>query len=73
MACVGADGSLTASARAILAATRRGGTAESIAATTGLPLYRVRGALRELLAANLIEPFEGGHRLTPAGETRLRA
>jgi hypothetical protein len=73
MGCVNPDGTLTASAQAILAALRTAGTAEQIAPLAGLPIFRVRSALRELIAAGLVGVIDGQHRLTGTGEERLRA
>ncbi len=54
MACVNADGTLSASGRAILGAVEQPATPEQVAAATGLPLFRVRSGLRELVAAGLV-------------------
>jgi hypothetical protein len=54
MACITADGTLTASGQAMLGAVRDAATAEEVAAATGLPLYRVRSGLRELAGAGLV-------------------
>lgn len=70
MGCVNPDGTLTSSARAILGALRTAGTAEQIAPMAGLPLFRVRSALRELVAAGLVIDQGGSHRLPEAGETK---
>jgi DNA-binding IclR family transcriptional regulator len=59
MACVSADGTLTASGRAILEAVQRPASAQEVAAATGLPLYRIRSALRELAAAGLVAEESG--------------
>ena len=59
MACVSADGTLTASGRAVLGAVQPPASAQAVAAATGLPLYRVRGALRELAAAGLVTEESG--------------
>ncbi len=59
MACVSADGTLTASGRAMLEAVRAPASPEEVAAATGLPLYRVRGGLRELAAAGLVTEEAG--------------
>ena len=64
MACVNADGTLTASGQAILTAVQHPGSPEAVAAATGLPLFRVRSALRELEAA---------HRVVPVGDGTFRA
>ena len=71
MACVNPDGTVTPSAIAILTALRSADTAELIAPLAGLPLFRVRSALRELVTAGLVEAVDGHHRLTDAGLARL--
>ncbi len=71
MACVNPDGTVSASARAILAELDRVSTPERIAAEVGLPLFRVRSSLRELAAAGLVEATEGGHVLTAEGRKRV--
>ena len=71
MACVNPDGTITPSAIAILAALRTADTAELIAPLAGLPLFRVRSALRELVAAGLVTVEDGRHRLTDAGLARF--
>jgi DNA-binding IclR family transcriptional regulator len=71
MACVNPDGTLSGSARAILAALQRNGTAEAIAAETKLPLFRIRSALRELVEAGLAAAGDAGYTLTEAGRARL--
>jgi predicted transcriptional regulator len=54
MACIDADGNLTRTAELILLALRRAAVAEEVAAETDLPLFRVRGAIRELQRAGLL-------------------
>lgn len=54
MACVNADGTLSASGRAMLKAVEQPATAEEVAAATGLPMFRVRSGLRELVSAGLV-------------------
>lgn len=71
MACVNADGTLSASALAILAAVERPATAEQVAAATKLPLFRVRSAMRELVDASLVAKEEAGYTLTDEGRKRL--
>lgn len=53
MACLNSDGSLTVVAAAILDALTKAGEPEAVAAATGLPLYRVRAGLRELVQAGV--------------------
>lgn len=72
MACINPDGTLTEVAARVLSALleRRAGT-EGLAAATGLPLYRVRGTVRETGAAGLIEEGSEGWRLTDKGREVL--
>ncbi len=69
MACVSPDGRLSDSGRRILAALAQEATAEGVARATGLPLFRVRGGLRELEAAGLVRAVEGGFAPTEAAAT----
>ena len=71
MACVNPDGTVTASATAILTALRAVATAEQIAPLAGLPLFRVRSALRELVEAGLVVAGDGSYRLSEAGRARI--
>ena len=59
MACVSADGTLTASGRAILEAVQQPASAEEVAEVTGLPLYRIRSGLREMAAAGMVTEESG--------------
>ena len=59
MACITADGTLTASGQAMLRAVRESASAEEVAVVTGLPLYRVRSGLRELAEAGLVTAGDG--------------
>jgi len=54
MACISADGTLSASGQAMLAALEHPAKEEEVASKTGLPLFRVRSGLRELVAAGLV-------------------
>ena len=65
MACVSADGTLTASGRAVLEAVQRPAPAQAVAAATGPALYRVRGALRELAGAGLVTEESGRFAAAP--------
>ncbi|MBE3558194.1 MAG: hypothetical protein IMW89_03095 [Ktedonobacteraceae bacterium] len=73
MACVNADGTVTASARSILAAAQRAASAAEISTAAGLPLYRVRSSLRELVRAGLLRAEGERYILTEDGRTRLSA
>lgn len=54
MGCVREDGTPSTSGRLMLAAVGKDSSAEEVANTTGMPLYRVRSALRELVAAGFV-------------------
>jgi hypothetical protein len=65
MACVQADGTVSASGRALLKAVEQPATPEEVATATGLPLFRVRSGLRELAAAGLAS--QDGSRFSATG------
>ncbi|MDA8301620.1 MAG: hypothetical protein M0005_08750 [Actinomycetota bacterium] len=69
MACLNADGTLSASGRAMLAALERPATEEDVASVTGLALFRVRSGLRELVAADLVS--QQGERFVATGAQSL--
>jgi DNA-binding IclR family transcriptional regulator len=71
MACVNSDGTITSSARAVLKATQQPVTAAEIAAATGLPLYRIRGSLRELVDAGLLTLTDEQYQVTESAASHL--
>jgi DNA-binding IclR family transcriptional regulator len=71
MACINPDGTVTASAHSILTAAQVAVTVAEIAATTGLPLYRVRSSLRELVQAQLLHEDAEHYVLTKQGKARI--
>jgi hypothetical protein len=73
MACLAADGSLTTQAKVMLRALEAPRLLEDVARNTGLPLYRIRGSIRELTQAGLVEEVGGLFRTTAAGYDRLSA
>lgn len=73
MACLGPDGSLTVQAKAVLRALEAPRPLEDVARDAGLPLYRIRGSIRELAQAGLVEEAEGLYRTTAAGRAELSA
>ena len=72
MACIDSDGTLTPTGYLLLK-----GLAESpmppedVAKHLGEPLFRVRGSLRELAAADLIQEEGGIFRVTEVGRSKL--
>lgn len=71
MACINADGSLTASARKVLRALENPLTAEEIRDVTGQPLFRIRASLREMEAAGLVAGAESYFKVTGEGREKL--
>ena len=67
MACINASGEISESARQILIAMLEPAPLAQVAAQTGLPLYRIRSAMRELSEAGLAVESEGGWKTTEAG------
>ena len=47
-------------------------TAEALAKTTGLPLFRIRSGLREMAQAGLVVELEGDYRRTERGGALLK-
>jgi predicted transcriptional regulator len=48
-------------------------TAEEVANTTGIPLYRVRSSLRELLSAGFISEQGGHFKQTAQGVEKVKS
>jgi len=68
MACISPDGKPTGSGTKMLRALKSGpGTPEEIAESTGLPLFRVRSGLRELVQAGLADQKGDKHELSSKG------
>jgi predicted transcriptional regulator len=67
MACVKPDGTLSTSGKLMLAAVQTDSTAEDVAASTGMPLYRVRSVLRELVMAGFVAETNGRFSQTEKG------
>lgn len=71
MACINPDGTLAPSAQSILKALRDGPAgAEALARQAGLPLFRVRSSMRELVEAGLVADTAEGYVLTEQGRER---
>lgn len=74
MPCTTADGKPTPTARQVLASLQGGGLAvDAIASAAGLPLFRVRSSMRELLSAGWVrEAAEGRYELSDPGRDILK-
>ncbi|HUX09926.1 MAG TPA: hypothetical protein VMW51_04740 [Terriglobia bacterium] len=73
MPCVDGRGQMTEMAGKLLAALAAAGPLSEVAEKTGLPLYRVRSAARELAEAGLVEAQDETYVLTEAGKVALAA
>jgi len=72
MACISPDGKPTESGTKTLSALKSGlGSAEEIAKSTGLPLFRVRSGLRELTQAGLANQKGDTYELSSRGVVLL--
>jgi DNA-binding IclR family transcriptional regulator len=68
MACISPDGKPTVSGAKMLRALKaKAGPAEEVAQKAGLPLFRVRGGLRELEQAGLVSQKGGNYQLSAKG------
>ncbi|MEA3334564.1 MAG: hypothetical protein U9R25_01550 [Chloroflexota bacterium] len=67
MACINADGTISASGQAVLQALQQPASAGDIAERTGLRLFKIRGSLRELVDGGLLLEEEGQYSLTGQG------
>ena len=71
MACINVNGEITQSARQILTAMLQPASLSQVAERTGLPLYRIRSASRELSDAGLAVEVEKGWMTTDVGRSAL--
>ncbi len=73
MACVSPDGKPTESGSKMLRALQAGlKSPEEIARDTGLPLFRVRSGLRELVQAGLAAQKEDSYKLSEEGAKLIK-
>jgi predicted transcriptional regulator len=71
MPCIGPDGTLTESAKALLKLLEQPATPEEVSARLGQPLFSVRASLRELVGADLVRTEGGKYVLTEEGRKKL--
>lgn len=73
MPCIGADGTLTESAKTLLKLLEQPATPEEIAARLGHPLFLVRASLRELVGADLVRAEGGKYWISDQGREKLQS
>jgi predicted transcriptional regulator len=71
--CIGADGTLTESAKTLLKLLEQPATSEEIAARLGHPLFLVRASLRELVGADLLRAEGGKYSISDQGREKLQS
>ena len=71
MACVNASGETTEAARQILSAMLEVSPLSQVAARTGMPLYRIRSAMREFSEAGLAVESGDGWKATETGRKAI--
>jgi predicted methyltransferase len=71
LACIDANGKLTRSGELILLAMMEPADVETAAQESGLPLFKVRSAVRELSKADLLAEVEGGFKVSSKGIEKL--
>ena len=71
MACVNASGEISEPARQILSAMMEPASLPQVAVQTGLPLYRIRSATRELSEAGFAVESENGWKTTETGRNAM--
>lgn len=68
MPCIGPDGKPTDSGMKILRALKSGPeSAEKVAEDSGMPLFRVRSGLRQLIQAGFADLLDSGYKITEKG------
>ncbi len=67
MACIEDDSTLTPISQKVLFSLRSPGGETEIAELTGLPMYRVRSSLRELVGAGFLVQSGDRYKITEAG------
>ena len=67
MACISPDGKPTMLGEKIIEAAKEPRTPEEIASTLILPLFRVRGGLRDLAEAGYLKEEHGKYMITDKG------
>jgi predicted transcriptional regulator len=70
--CVKPDGSLSASATMILKVCREPVTIDKMASETGLRAFRIKGSIRELTGARLLEQDGDCYQITIIGSQLLQ-
>jgi DNA-binding IclR family transcriptional regulator len=71
MPCIDSSGDLTEMARKILAAMAGPAPLDEISEKTGIPLYRVRSAARELVDAGLAEERDDSYAVSASGHAAI--
>jgi hypothetical protein len=71
MGCTDPERAVTPAARATLEALRFADMPDSVSTLAGLPLFRIRAVLRELVAAGLVVFEDSRYKLTATGRAEV--
>ncbi len=71
MACVNSDGSLSSSGLELLKLATEPVSPDTISRELGIPLFKVRASLREMLAAGLVVEKPAGYQTTEDGLNKV--
>jgi DNA-binding IclR family transcriptional regulator len=73
MPCVSADGKPTKSGMEMLSALKSGAsTPDALSKATGMPMFRVRSGLRQLVNAGFIKQVDDKYQLTQEGSKLVK-
>jgi DNA-binding IclR family transcriptional regulator len=68
MPCISADGKPTKSGIEMLSALKGGAsTTDALSGATGMPMFRIRSGLRQLVNAGFVKQVDDKYQLTPEG------
>jgi len=73
MACVNADGTISATAKALLKTLENPLSVEEVSRQLGQPLFRVRSSLREMIEAGLVVVQGDKYQVSEEGKKRAAA
>ena len=73
MACIDDRGALMPTARMVLKALHTPRYPSDVARLIGVPLYRVRSSLRELVDLGFLEQSEEAYKITQSGKEKLES
>jgi predicted transcriptional regulator len=71
MACINPDGTITPTAKVVLQALQVSMTAQELSENLKIPLFRIRGSIREMVEAGLVKAEGDAYIITDQGRARI--